>query len=104
VNYKNIGVKLKPKKLKKKDNPLSTRKGSSQNYVCACVKHFFLIPLTGLRNAEEATFLKIRYVHKENEMIILKFYIFWLCGDINVRHKINYQLFLIISAKIICSI
>jgi hypothetical protein len=60
---------------------------------------FFLIPLTGLRNAKEATFRKVRYNRKENEMIIPKFYIFWLFGDINIRHKINYQLFLIISAR-----
>ena len=34
----------------------------------------------------------------------LEFYIFCLCGDINFQHKISYQLFLIISARNICSI
>jgi len=68
-----------------------------------------IIPLTGLRNTEKATLLKVRYIHNENEMTILKLYILWLCGDINVRHQINYYynyyyLFLIISARNICII
>ena len=113
MNCSKFGVKLKPNKKKKKYNPLSTRKSSRQKYVFACANMFpyslppdnnpiavnkyyyyiiiIIIPLTGLRNTEKATLLKVRYIHNENEMTILKLYILWLCGDINIRHKINYQ-------------
>jgi len=44
MTYDNFGEELQPNKIKKNDNPLSTRKSGRQKYVCSCVRHCSLFP------------------------------------------------------------